>query len=52
MGVLLRVVAGKGFQQENNITVFCSKEPGNPVEIVMWFLIAGKGPNLWSYMPD
>jgi len=38
------VVAGKGFQHENNITVFCSKEPGNPVEIVLWFLVAGKGP--------
>jgi len=43
MGVLLRVVAGKEFQHENNITVFCSKESGNPVEIVLWFLVAGKG---------
>jgi len=34
--VLLRAVAGKGFQHENHITVFCSKEPGNTVEIVFF----------------
>ena len=46
MGVLLRVVAGKGFQHKNNnnITACCSKEPGNTVETVLWFSIAGNGP--------
>ena len=33
--MLLCVVAGKGFQHENNITVCCSKETGNLVEIVV-----------------